>query len=83
MQTTKDVFYVVLVDGWEMAIPLTWFQDPPWMSCLEWRFIGNGARIHWKEMDADISIESPGTRQSQRKKPGNPSVLSYAAETFR
>ena len=51
---------VVFEDGRELSIPLEWFpklRNATMKELNNWRFIGNGEGIHWKELDEDILIE--------------------------
>ena len=57
---TKDKMIVLLKDGRELSIPLEWFprlHNATMEQLNDWRFIGNGAGIHWEEIDEDISVE--------------------------
>lgn len=52
---------VFLADGREIAIPLEWFpllRDATPRQRKNWRLIGGGVGLHWKEIDEDISVES-------------------------
>ncbi|CAM3325070.1 DUF2442 domain-containing protein [Aequorivita lipolytica] len=52
---------VVLEDGRELSIPLEWFpklRDATESELNNWRFIGDGEGIHWKDLDEDILIEN-------------------------
>ena len=52
-------FYVLLADGRELAVPLDWFprlRDANDKQRENWRFIGGGQGIHWKDIDEDISV---------------------------
>jgi len=58
---TDDALKVVLADGREVSVPLTWF--PRLLSATseqrnDWRLIGEGIGIHWESVDEDISVES-------------------------
>ncbi|MFY9243065.1 MAG: DUF2442 domain-containing protein [Polaribacter sp.] len=51
---------VFLEDGRELSVPLEWFvslRNATKEQLNNWRFIGNGEGIHWKDLDEDISIE--------------------------
>lgn len=58
--TVNENFLTVeLTDGRNIAVPLAWF--PKLFKATEvqrnnWRFIGNGAGIHWADIDEDISV---------------------------
>ena len=52
---------IVLDDGRELSIPLEWFPKLRNATDTEfnnWRFIGDGEGIHWKDLDEDILIEN-------------------------
>ena len=58
---TEDALHVVLADGREVSVPLTW--SPRLLMATpaqrnEWRLIGSGVGIHWESVDEDISVES-------------------------
>jgi hypothetical protein len=56
-----DSLHVVLMDGREVSVPLTWFprlQRATPAQRKEWRLIGGGIGIHWEAVDEDISVES-------------------------
>lgn len=58
---TEDALHVVLADGREVSVPLTW--SPRLLMATpaqrnEWRLIGGGVGIHWESVDEDISVES-------------------------
>ncbi|MCK9376142.1 MAG: DUF2442 domain-containing protein [Syntrophobacterales bacterium] len=47
-------------DGRTLSVPLAWFPRLFHASPQEranWRLIGKGHGIHWKDLDEDISIE--------------------------
>ena len=51
---------VFFEEGKELSIPLEWFpklRNASIAQLKKWRFIGNGERIHWKELDEDICFE--------------------------
>jgi len=52
--------HVFLEDGREVAVPLEWFaalRNATEPQLNNWRFIGNGAGVHWPDLDEDILIE--------------------------
>jgi len=52
--------YLILDDGRELSIPINWFpslQDATPEQRNNWRFIGAGEGIHWKDLDEDILVE--------------------------
>lgn len=62
----KDVWFsefklhVLLDDGREVSVPIEWFprlRDATKKQRDNWRFIGKGEGIHWKDIDEDISVE--------------------------
>ena len=60
-EVTDDSLAVDLADGRTITVPLAWFprleKGTP-AECANWRFIGNGAGIHWPHLDEDISVAS-------------------------
>ncbi|MHB1664165.1 MAG: DUF2442 domain-containing protein [bacterium] len=61
VQFDSDMIHVKLLDGREISAPIEWF--PRLANANEeqrknWRLIGRGVGIHWKDIDEDISIES-------------------------
>jgi hypothetical protein len=58
---TDDRVTVVLADGRELAVPLSWFprlREASEAQRRNWRFIGRGQGIHWPDVDEDISVAS-------------------------
>ncbi len=57
---TEDTLSVDLSDGRTISVPLAWFprllQSTP-EERDNWRLIGKGHGIHWKDIDEDISVE--------------------------
>ena len=57
---TEDTLSVDLSDGRTISVPLAWFprllQSTP-EERNNWRLIGKGHGIHWKDIDEDISVE--------------------------
>ena len=56
---SADVFRVALEDGRELSIPLAWFPRLLRASPEQrqnWELIGRGERVHWDELDEDISV---------------------------
>ncbi len=52
---------IIFEDGRELSIPLEWFpklRNAKENELNNWRFIGNGEGIHWKDLDEDILIEN-------------------------
>jgi hypothetical protein len=53
--------HVVLADGTEVAVPTAWFprlRDATKEQRNIWRQMGKVVRIHWSDVDEDISAES-------------------------
>ncbi len=51
--------FVRLEDGREIAIPIDWFPRLREASEKEknnWRLVGGGEGIHWKDIDEDILV---------------------------
>ena len=60
VNVTEDTLSVDLSDGRTISVPLAWF--PRIVHATEeernnWRLIGKGHGIHWKDIDEDISVE--------------------------
>ena len=60
VSVTDDALQVVLADGRELSVPLTWF--PRLLSATpeqrrNWRLIGDGVGINWPAIDEHISVE--------------------------
>jgi hypothetical protein len=58
---TADTLSVDLTDGRTIAVPLAWYPRLVHGTSEErnhWRFIGQGAGIHWPDLDEDISVEN-------------------------
>ena len=56
-----DKMKVIFEDARELSIPLEWFpklRNASENELNNWRFIGEGEGIHWKELDEDILIEN-------------------------
>ncbi|MFA5031450.1 MAG: DUF2442 domain-containing protein [bacterium] len=58
---SKEKMHVQLSDGREIIIPIEWF--PKLRNATEkqknnWRLIGKGIGIHWKDIDEDLSVEN-------------------------
>lgn len=52
---------IILEDGRELSIPLEWFpklRNATEIELNNWRFIGDGEGIHWKDLDEDILVEN-------------------------
>ena len=58
---SKDAFSVTLADGRKVSIPLEWSSrllKATTKQRKNWRLIGGGVGIHWKDVDEDILVES-------------------------
>ena len=60
VSVTEDSLSVDLSDGRTISVPLAWF--PRLLHATpearkNWRLIGKGQGIHWKDIDEDISVE--------------------------
>ena len=58
---TVHQLHVLLADGREILVPLTWFprlQQATPEQRGDWRLIGGGIGIHWESIDEDISVET-------------------------
>jgi hypothetical protein len=61
VRVTPSTLRVVLADGRELSVPLTWFprlQKATRTQRNRWRLIGGGVGIHWEELDEDISVQA-------------------------
>ncbi|MBS3916529.1 MAG: DUF2442 domain-containing protein [Sulfuritalea sp.] len=57
---TDDTLCVDLSDGRSILAPLAWYPRLMHASAAErdnWRLIGRGEGIHWRDIDEDISVE--------------------------
>src|SRR5258708_28204853 len=69
-------FTVDLADGRVLSVPLAWFPrlfHGTHAERANWRLIGAGERLHWPDLDDDISVRSllagdrsPETQESLR-----------------
>jgi hypothetical protein len=60
VKVTDDTLGVDLGDGRTISVPLAWFPRLVHATPEErnnWRLIGSGEGIHWRNLDEDISIE--------------------------
>ncbi|MGD9973574.1 MAG: DUF2442 domain-containing protein [Desulfatirhabdiaceae bacterium] len=60
VSTTEDTLTVDLSDGRTISVPLGWYPRLDYASSAEranWRLIGKGQGIHWKDIDEDINVE--------------------------
>lgn len=58
---TDDELVFTLADGRRVSAALEWFprllRATPEQR-TKWRLIGRGVRIHWKDVDEDISVRT-------------------------
>ena len=57
---SDDKLRVQLSDGREVLAPLDWFprlKEATSEQRQNWRLVGDGAGIHWEDIDQDISVE--------------------------
>ena len=57
---TSHDLVVYLIDGRKLSVPLVWF--PRLLKATQaqrnkYRLIGDGAGIHWPQIDEDLSVE--------------------------
>ena len=60
VRVTDDTLSVDLSDGRSISVPLAWYPRLAHGRPAErakWRPIGDGAGIHWPDLDVDISVE--------------------------
>src|SRR3990167_5696761 len=60
VEVTEDTLTLDLSDGRTISVPLEWFPRLLRATHKErnnWRLIGKGHGIHWKDIDEDISVE--------------------------
>lgn len=58
---TKESLQVELADGRSISVPLSWYPRLAHATPKEranWRLIGKGEGIHWRDLDEDISVEN-------------------------
>lgn len=59
VEVTEDTISVDLRDGRTIQVPLGWYprlENATPAERANWRLIGNGHGIHWKDIDEDIRI---------------------------
>jgi hypothetical protein len=55
----SNMMHVRLLDGREISVPIEWFpalRNASNEQRSNWRLIGKGIGIHWKDIDEDISV---------------------------
>lgn len=60
LRVTESEITAYLVDGRTVSVPLAWswrLSEATTAQRNHWELIGDGARVHWPEIDEDISIE--------------------------
>jgi hypothetical protein len=58
---TSNSLFVELVDGRRIVIPLEWYPtllNATEAERLKFCFIGDGAGIHWPDLDEDLDVAS-------------------------
>ena len=58
---TEDALTAELEDGRTISVPIVWYPRLSYAAHKErenWRLIGKGSRIHWPDLNEDISIEN-------------------------
>lgn len=73
VSVTEDTLTVDLQDGRTVSVPVAWYLRLSHGSQTErnnWRLIGDGAGIHWPDLDEDISVEGllPGYPSNESPK---------------
>ena len=61
LRITADTLTVQLTDAREVSVPLAWYPrllnaEPK--ERRTWRLIARGERIHWPDLDEDISVQN-------------------------
>ena len=60
VQNTEDTLTVQLMGRRIISVPLEWYPRLAHASakvCAAWKTAGGGYRIHWPEIDEDLSTE--------------------------
>ncbi|WP_282847079.1 DUF2442 domain-containing protein [Microbacterium oxydans] len=60
-QIDERDLHVRMKDGRTISVPLSWFPrlaDASAEERADWRLIGDGEGIHWRQLDEDISISA-------------------------
>ena len=60
IRATSECLAAKLVDGRTISVPLEWFPRLVHATLEErenWDLSGDGAHVHWPELDEDISVE--------------------------
>ncbi len=60
LEFDDSMMHIDLQDGRRISVPLEWFprlRKANSEQLNDWRWIGGGIGIHWRQLDEDISIE--------------------------
>src|SRR5664280_1121715 len=60
VRVTKDQIIADLVDGRVISVPLAWswrLSEATPAQRANFRLIGTGQRVHWPDVDGDVSVE--------------------------
>lgn len=61
VEVSEHILRVALSDGRVISVPVEWYPRLAHATQKEkrnWRFIGGGLGIRWKDIDEDISVQS-------------------------
>lgn len=61
VKVTTNTLTVELSDGRKISAPTAWYPRLSHGTAQErnnWRLIGRGSGLHWKDLDEDIGVES-------------------------
>jgi hypothetical protein len=61
VSVSDDILTVDLADGRSISVPRAWYprlMHGTRAQCDNWRLIGDGADIHWPDLDEDVSVEN-------------------------
>jgi hypothetical protein len=59
VESTDDELTVILADGRSVTVPLVWFPRLLRATAEQrkhWHLLGDGAGIHWPDIDEDLSV---------------------------
>jgi hypothetical protein len=60
VHSTKDSPSIDLLDGRTISVPLAWYPrllHATANQLTKWQIAGGGYRIHWPEIDEDLSVD--------------------------
>ena len=60
VELTDDELVVLLADARQLTVPIAWFPRLLRATSGErsnWQLVGDGAGIHWPDLDEDVSVE--------------------------